>query len=167
MGWFPTVHPLRWPGDEQPPVGRRSRTDWLVMAALITDLALFAIHFVPGLWRSAPSTLHFICVLAMLLMIWLGPFLGLLRRRGRGVALLSYGIAKLAVALATLGWWWGHGIAGERPSLAPLVPSIAWHGFGAALAFIALTRRPMLTAEPADRKPLTSTPGFLGKLPKT
>ena len=170
MGWFPTVHPLRWPGDEEPPAGKRSRTDWLVMAALSTDLVLFAIHVAPGLWRDATSPLRFILLVSLLLLIWLGPFLGLLRRRGRGVALLSYGIAKLAIVLATLGWWWAHGVGGnggsERPPLTPLVPSIAWHGFGVALAFIALTRHPMSAAEPADRKPSASTPGFLSNLRK-
>ena len=150
MGWFPRVHPLRWPGDHDPPVGKRSRSDWLVLAALLADLVLFVIHFVPGLRRDEPSTASLVFLLGVLFMIWLGPFLGLLLRRGRGVALLAYGITKLGIAMAVLGWWWGHGLAGESAPLGPLAPSIGWHLLGAAVALIALTRHHSLRPRPVN-----------------
>jgi hypothetical protein len=142
--------PINYPGDADPPIGPRPRIDFLVLAALLTDLLLFVLYVVPRLRTRETSTAGFIFFLAMLFIMWLGPFLGLLLRRGRGAALLSYGIAKLAIALATLGWWWGHGISGERPPLAPLVPSLAWHGFGVALAFLALLRRPIARPSPVS-----------------
>jgi len=132
--------PINYPGDDARPTGPRSRLDFLVLGALLTDLLLFALYIAPRLRARTTSTAAFVFLLAVLFMMWLGPFLGVLRRRGRGAALLSYGIVKLAIVLATLGWWWGHGVTGEHPLLGPLMPSIAWHGFGVALALFALPR---------------------------
>jgi len=140
--------PINYPGDGDPPVGPRPRIDFFVLAALLTDLLLVALHLVPRLRTHATSTAGFVFLLVVLFTIWLGPFLGVLLRRGRGAALLSYGIVKLAIVLAMLGWWWGHGVSGERPSIAPLMPSIAWHAFGALMTLVALLARRRTTARP-------------------
>jgi hypothetical protein len=102
----------------------------------------------------------------MLVIMWLGPFLGLLLRRGRGAALLSYGVVELAIAFATLGWWWGRGVSARAPAA----------GAARAIARVARVRRrarisrphapPDRTAEPGERKPLIPSPCFLSKLRK-
>jgi hypothetical protein len=143
--------PINFPGDTDPPVGARSRMDFLVLAALLTDLALFAIHIVPRLRSSATSPAGFVFLLLVLLTMWLGPFLGVLLRRGRGAALICYGIAKLAVALAMLGWWWGHELASTPPpDPRYLATWVAWHLFGVVLSVIALLRRSTSRATPAS-----------------
>ena len=99
-------------------------------------------------------------LLLVLFTMWLGPFLGLLLRRGRGAALITYGLAKLAVALALLGWWWGHGIAGDAIPLWPLAPSLAWHLFGVALALFALAG-----ASPPRPRPVNENLSVFARFP--
>ena len=136
QGW----RPINWPGDRQPAGGPRPRVDWLVLAAMVVDAALFASYVVPWLQsRPGPrSTGKLIAFLVMVAMVWLGPFLGLLLRRGRGAALLSYAVVKLSIVLALLGSWWGHRLAESGIALASLATPICWHLFGVVASLIAL-----------------------------
>ena len=114
--------------------------DWVVLGSMLVDVALFAVHVAPWMRARASSGGGFLALLAMLALVWLGPFLGLLLRRGRGAALLSYAVIKLSIALGIIGWWWGHRFADTSMPLAVLATPIVWNILGAAASLTALAR---------------------------
>jgi hypothetical protein len=116
--------------------------DWVVLGSMLVDVGLFAVHVAPWLRTRASSGGGFLALLVMLALVWLGPFLGLLRRRGRGAALLSYAVLKLSIALGIIGWWWGHRFADHSVSPAPLAAPIVWNILGAAASLAALAWPP-------------------------
>ena len=136
QGW----KPIDWPGDQAPAIGPRRRIDWVVLAVMLIDVALFAMYVAPWFRTRASSPAGFIVFLLMLAVVWLGPFLGLLVRRGRGAALLCYAVVKLSIAIGICGRWWGHRLAESQIAPAPWRP-ICWHLFGAVLSFVALSMR--------------------------
>jgi hypothetical protein len=143
MPFFPRVDAIDWPGDDHPAVGRRARLDWVVLAAMLVDLALFAAFYGPGLRGTEGSPVRYWLFTAMIGLTWLGPFLGLLLRRGRGAALLCYGVAKLMLTLVLIATWWANRSAWAHELKTTHVAAWwAWHGFGAAASILTLLRAP-------------------------
>ena len=132
MPFFPRVDAIDWSGDDHPTVGRRARLDWVVLTAMLVDLALFAWLYGRSLRDTAGSAARFWLFAAMVGLIWLGPFLGLLLCRGRGAALLCYGVAKLMLMLVLIAVWWANrSAAGDGANATRVAAWFAWHGFGA------------------------------------
>ena len=130
------LRPINYAGDYDAPLGPRPRVDWLVLAMMLTDLILFAVHLGPRLWARATSAGGFVFLMLFLFLAWLGPFLGMIFRRGRGAAMLCYGVQKLAITVAMLAWWWANRAFDEtRPLPAAW---LAWHAFGLVLVVLTL-----------------------------
>lgn len=128
---------MNFPGDDRAPGNPRSWTDWPVLISLVIDLILAWLYLRPAAASHAKGLLF----MAILTLMWCGPALGLLLRRGRGAALLCYAAAKLAFALPLIGWWWASANA-DRPIDVPWQALwIAWHSLGIVLSLSALTRR--------------------------
>ena len=132
--------PINFPGDDAKPVGQRPRSDWPVLAVMLSDLALLAVFVAPVLRPRATSGGAFVVLMIILALIWLGPFLGVLLRRGRGAALLCYGVGKLIIPMVMLASWWANRPLDETTRL-PLLP-ITWHLCGLGLVIVALLTGP-------------------------
>jgi len=106
---------------------------------MVTDLVIGAVLIGPYVFRHAKSQSDAWYVTGIVLLVWLGPFLGLWRGKGRGAALLCYGVAKLVLAIGPFAWSLGHAFAGEPlPATGRTLAWSCWHGAGFVLGVIAL-----------------------------